>query len=279
MLRVVQHPDAGAFLDRAEAWLLEREGENNVMLSVAYLIKQGAKPFQSPAYLATIEIDDRVAGCAMRPPPDGVYLTEIPNAAIRIVVDQLGSLQGEIPEVMGPSASASEFARQWRPDGWVLRGRLQRYTLDLVVPPRNPAPGSLRLGQAADLPMLDEWAAAYRAEVGSKVDAVAFFRTMVERGLLYLWDDDGPRCVVTASGLTPNGARISAAYTPKAFRGNGYAASAVAAVSQSVLDGGKRFCVIVADASDPIPNAIYRKLGYEPSGEVVLIHFSERVSC
>jgi hypothetical protein len=274
MLRVVQHPDAGAFLFRAEAWLLEREAENNVMLSVAYLIKQGARPFRAPAYLATIEIDDRVVGCAIRPPPDGVYLTDLPSAVIPMVAAQLKSLEGPVPEVTGPLASASEFARHWRAERWVVHSRLQRYTLEVVVPPRSPARGSLRTGNEADLPMLDEWAADYRSEVGSKVDAAAFFRTMVERGLLHLWDDGGPRCVVTASGLTPNGARISAAYTPKAYRGNGYAASAVAAVSQSVLDGGKRFCVIVADADDPIPNAIYRNLGYAPNGEAVLIHFS-----
>ena len=97
--------------------------------------------------------------------------------------------------------------------------------------------------------------------------------TMVERGLLHLWDDAGARCVVTASGLTPNGARISAAYTPPEFRGNAYATSAVAAVSRGILEGGKRFCVITADIGDPVPNAIYRKIGFRPMGQRALIHF------
>jgi predicted GNAT family acetyltransferase len=31
--------------------------------------------------------------------------------------------------------------------------------------------------------------------------------------------------------------------------------------------------VITADVADPVPNAIYRKIGFRPMGERVLIHF------
>jgi hypothetical protein len=273
MLRVVQHREAGTFLERAESWLLEGEAENNILLSVAYLLEQGAKPFLEPAYLATIEDGNRVVGCAMRAPPDGVYLTEVPDGAMPAVATQLRASSAVLPEAIGPEAAAVEFAHCWSGRDWTLNSRFYQYKLEAVIAPRKAAPGALRLGTTADLPLLAVWAADYRSEIGSKADVVAFFTTMVERGLLHVWDDDGARSVVTASGLTPNGARISAAYTPPEFRGNAYATNAVAAVSLSILEGGRRFCVITADVADPVPNAIYRKIGFRPMGERVLIHF------
>jgi hypothetical protein len=274
MLRVTRHDDADAFLERAEAWLLQREAENNVLLSVAYLLAQGAKPFRQPAYLATIETGGEVAGCAMRAPPDGAYLTAVPAAAVPTVAAQLREVFTDVPEVIGPEAVAVAFAQCWSGRDWEMHSRLQRYVLEAAVPPKKAVAGVLRLGNAGDRALIDAWAAEYRREIRSKVDIVAFFRRMIEREGLYLWDDSGPRCVVTASGRTPNGARISAAYTPPSFRGNGYATNAVASLSRVILDGGKRFCVISADVDDPAPNAIYRGLGYRPMGRLALIHLA-----
>ena len=271
MLRAIRHPDARAFLGRAEPWLLEREAEANIILAVAYLVEQGAKPFIEPAYFATVESQGRVVGCAMRPPPDGLYVTDFPPAAVATIAAQLKELFAAVPEVTGPEAVAVEFARCWSGQAWRVYGRHRRYVLDAVLPPQAAA-GALRVGATSDLVVLEDWAVRYAAEIGSKVDTSAFFRIMVERGTLYLWDDGGPRSVVTASGFTPNGVRISAAYTPPEFRGRGYAGSAVAAVSRTMLETGRRFCVIDADADNPITNSIYRKIGYRPIEEHVLIH-------
>lgn len=272
-LQVIQHPDAGAFLGRAEGWLLEREADNNILLSVAYLLEQRAQPFVEPAYLATVEDHGKLVGCVMRPPPDGVYMTALPRPALPFVAAQLRTMFDDVPEVLGPEPAASAFAVLWRPDAWTLNNRFRRYVLDRVLPPQRPAPGQLRPARSEDLTLLDAWAAHYRAETGAQPDIAALFRTMLARNALHLWDDRGPRCVVTASGRTRHGARISATYTPPAFRGNGYAKSAVAALCQSLLDEGRRFCVIVADVADPAPNAVYRSIGFRSAGELVLIHF------
>lgn len=271
----MQHEGPGAFLERAEAWLLAREDASNFVLSVAYLLRRGAPPFVNPAYLATIETgteaDTGVAGVVMCPPPDGVYLTDIPLDAIPSLVEQLRGFTDSVPEALGPEPATVEFARCWG-RRWRRHSRLRRYKLEAVVPPEKPATGRLRLAAEADLDYLGGWAEDYGAEMDSKVDTVAFFRALVDRKSLYLWDDRGPRAVVTVSGLTPNGARVSSVYTPPQFRGSGYARSAVAAASQTILDGGRQFAMIAADVDDPVPNAIYRSLGYRPVDECVLIH-------
>jgi uncharacterized protein len=270
---VLQHSDAGAFLRRAEAWLLQQEAGNNILLSVAYLLERGAKPFHGAAFLATVEQHDEVCGCVICPPPDGVYMTAIPPSAVRPVSEMLRAMFDSVPELLGPEPAATLFAAQWAPDAWHINNRFRRYRLDRVSADAKASSGYLRLGKTSDLPVLENWAANYRREARANPDIAALFRIMLERNSLYVWDDDGPRCVVTASGFTPNGARISSTYTPPEFRRNGYARSAVSAVCQQLLDSGRRFCVIVADVDEPAPNAVYAQIGFQPTGEILLIHF------
>jgi predicted GNAT family acetyltransferase len=58
-------------------------------------------------------------------------------------------------------------------------------------------------------------------------------------------------------------ARIGPVYTPKRFRGRGYASAAVAAVSQLILDQGARVCLFT-DQANPVSNRIYQRIGYRP---------------
>ena len=213
-MRVNVHPDADSFLERAEAWLLADEASRHLILSIAYLLR-GVSHFRPPFYLATIESIRGVVGCAMSAAPDGLYLTNLPVESLSTIADQLSQIYVTLPEVIGPEVVATAFADRWSRQDWTLHSRNRCYALTSVIPPSRPAVGFLREGSESDLYLLDNWAADYRKESRSKVDMTQFFHTMVDRSLLFLWDDDGARCVVTTSSLTPNGAQVSAVYTPK----------------------------------------------------------------
>jgi predicted GNAT family acetyltransferase len=62
-------------------------------------------------------------------------------------------------------------------------------------------------------------------------------------------------------------------YTPPEKRNRGYASSLVAALSQHLLDGGRKFCFLYTDLANPTSNKIYRALGYEHVGDSVQIFF------
>jgi hypothetical protein len=47
----------------------------------------------------------------------------------------------------------------------------------------------------------------------------------------------------------------------------GHASALVAALSQRMLDTGKKFCFLNTDLANPTSNDIYRKLGYLPRGQ------------
>jgi predicted GNAT family acetyltransferase len=80
---------------------------------------------------------------------------------------------------------------------------------------------------------------------------------------VYLWAVNGKYVSVAHIGRpTKNGISVSAVYTPKQFRRNGYASGVVANITQAMLDSGKQFCVLYADLSNPTSNKIYQNIGY-----------------
>ncbi len=272
MLDVHQHSHAQSFLDQSETWLLQKEVEHNIVLAISYLLT-GDNHFQKPVYLATVQEGADVCGCIVCPPPDGLYLTELPIEAIPEITQQLQTKYQTLTQVFGPEKVATTFAKNWKRQKWKMHSRQRWWSLRKVNSPKTVATGSLRKAGNEDIPLVSEWASAYAREVDTKVDAVmVLFQRMVRRGLLHLWDDDGPRCVITASGLTPTAARISSLYTPPEYRGNGYAANAVASVSQHILNTGRHLCVALTDVNELGPTAIFQSVGYKPGEEFVMIH-------
>ena len=64
------------------------------------------------------------------------------------------------------------------------------------------------------------------------------------------------------TGPTPSGIRVNGVYTPPGGRGRGYASAAVAALSQWLLERGRRFCFLYTDLANPTSNKIYAEVGY-----------------
>jgi uncharacterized protein len=263
---VERYPTAAEFLAAAGDWLARAEAENNLVFSVARLLLAPGHPFHEPFYLAAVKQGAAVVGCALCAPPDSLDLTDLPSGAVRALVDSVARLHPRLPAVGGPQASALEFARAWVREcggAWQVRHSWRLFRLERVRTPRKTR-GELRLAEQRDWPQLERWAPHYAQELRTVVDVTAVFARWLARGSLFVWDDDGAKCAVGLAGHTPNGARVSAVYTPPEFRSRGYASNAVAGVARRALDGGVRFCVLFADREAPTPARIYRSVGFEP---------------
>ena len=68
--------------------------------------------------------------------------------------------------------------------------------------------------------------------------------------------------------------RVNAVYTPPGLRGRGYASACVAALSQKLLDEGRRYCFLFTDLANPTSNRIYQAVGYEAVVDVDEYKFS-----
>jgi hypothetical protein len=61
---------------------------------------------------------------------------------------------------------------------------------------------------------------------------------------------------------------IPPVFTPSHLRRRGYATSCVAAITQRMLDSGKKFCCLYTDLANPTSNSIYQMIGYQPTCDV-----------
>ena len=266
----VQHADAAGFLARAESWLLQNEAEHNLILGIAaqLRISPGVK-----AFLATLEHDGDVVGCAFRTPPYKLGVTRMPHGAAEALVDSGAIELSDVPSVLGPEAVASVVAdRIGRKRGKAAApGMRQRiYELRQVAWPPRPPRGRLRLAQHADFELLTEWLEAFAAETRhGPGDVPTYTLSHIANKAAFVWDDEGPKTTALWSGLTPNGVRIGFVYTPPKLRGRGYASACVAGASQRALDSGYRFCCLYTDLGNPTSNDIYQRVGYRRVCDVV----------
>jgi ribosomal protein S18 acetylase RimI-like enzyme len=269
-MRAVRHPSAESFLAAAEAWLLEREAENNLVLGLALGLRD-APPSAAPApWLITVHDGGRVAGCALRTPPRGLVLTQADVGALGTLLASLGPEELRLPRVTGPEPASSDFATLWsRASKRPSRVRLSQwfYATEEILPLARRAQGRLRRADEVDLPWVADSVASFLRDTHTDepTPPAELARARLRAGQLSLWEEDGrPVCMAGWQGRTPNGVRVGFVYTPPELRGRGYASACVGELSARLLAEGLRYVCLYADAANPASNAVYRKLGYRP---------------
>lgn len=277
MTQIHLHPDARAFLARAEPWLERAEIENGVALQTARFASRNEPLFPEPAYWATIEEGGEIVGCAFRTPPYRLGMTSVPLAAIPELVTSVARTYRTLSGVAGPEPGASAFAAAWT----ALRGgRLSVHTRQrllahrAIVPLRDPPPGALRLASAADAALAQSWGAAFAHESGLLALDGSVSARLISHGWLYFWDDGEPRCMLGVLRETRDAAAIGILYTPPAYRDAGYATAAVAAFSRHLLERGLTQSYFCLEPSNPAADWVCRRLGYGVVQETADIDFA-----
>ena len=183
------------------------------------------------------------------------------------------AVDDDLPRVVGAVPEVDELAAHWaaRRDvraTTVVEQRIYALTL-LLRPP--PIPGVMRLAAADDRELVLGWSRVRRRAATGRRRRGRLERSVAARlagGLdagIGLWEVDGqPVSLAGYGGPTPNGIRIGPVYTPPEHRRRGYGSAITAAVSELVLERGRRFCFLYTDLANPTSNAIYQRLGYEP---------------
>jgi predicted GNAT family acetyltransferase len=149
---------------------------------------------------------------------------------------------------------------------------LQLHRLDDVVQPPAAA-GEMREANATDFDLLCTWQLAFlrEANVREGADEIAkHVRRRIEIGGAWLWEAHGEP--VSHAGCRPTpirSARIAPVYTPREFRGRGYASALVAALSRRLLALGRAPLYLFADAANPTAGSLYRRIGFRYVGDHV----------
>jgi predicted GNAT family acetyltransferase len=266
------HDGVRSFLEAASPLLLRDEARHNLMFGICSTLLEAPEAY--PAFhLWTVKSGDDVAWAGMMTPPFNIVVARPTQAGIAgFAAEALHSAGASLPGVTGAHPEVDDFADRWeRLTGVKRRLRMAHgvYALQTVRPPRD-VDGEMRFATDSDRPLLAEWIRAFTAEATPAeapqldVDQVVERRLGSSRGGFALWDHAGETVSLSGfGGETPTGVRIGPVYTPPALRRRGYASALVAEISRRLLDGGRDYCFLYTDLSNPTSNRIYQDVGYE----------------
>jgi uncharacterized protein len=254
-------------------YLLQQEAAHCLMLGLCSSKSRLEQPEQP--YLTVATQNELICSTAMRTPPHQLILSKSDSEeAIRAIASDIVAKNMSLPGLISLKSEAMVFARLWQSlTGQSYRlNRAQRiYQLE-TVKVINYADGHLRQATQSDRSLLVNWLKAFEAEAlgeqKSEQDYQHWYDLRMNNNSLYVWHHNFPVSMAGFSGSTPNGIRINPVYTPPEYRRQGYASSCVAALSQTLLNRGNKYCFLFTDLANPTSNSIYQKIGYQPVSDV-----------
>ena len=210
--------------------------------------------------LLSIWEEGGIYGAAIQTPPRALILSQMSPEAHALLAQYLTESPLTFPGILGPEPSSGEFAALWvqhtkRPYKRAVKQMI--YELREVIPPRS-IPGTLHLASQADVEIVAKWFQDFHSEALPFDEPRTWEKALedatrrIGRSEIFLRKiKDTYVTIAGISSPTPNGIRINGVYTPKGYRGNGYASAHVAEVSQQQLNLGRKFCFLYTDADYP----------------------------
>jgi predicted GNAT family acetyltransferase len=273
--------DAGQFLERVELFLLRREAEHCLILGLLDGLRAGEQWGTAPPLMALVENHDEIAAVVLMTPPHNLIISwTADDSTLDAIARELHAKAVAVPGVNSSADLAQKFALKWAElSGHSFRVQMAQRIYQLRrVTNETRAVGHLREPDQSDEALLREWRAAFSIDAegmdpGQAREAAALPLPKSRR--LLLWEVEGAAVSMAGfAGPTPNGMRVAWVYTPPDNRGKGFAGACVAALSQKLLDDGRKFCFLYTDLANPISNHVYLKIGYEPVTDATVYSFS-----
>ena len=248
--------------------LLEDEVQNNLPVSIIL----NSSKYNSDSWLLSVIKNDRgeiilVAVCTK---PYNVLLYEPAEkrhvASMSLLADELRRIGFELPGVLARSDLAQRFKNAYcKGRGCMVKSSMVLMQLDELAEYKK-APGFSRLLSEDDLAYVPSWEHEFSIEckllTNTPDEYKERIRTRLDKDTHFIWEDGQPVAQAVHGRDTPNCGVISWVYTPPQFRGRGYATSVVGELSESLMNKGKKYCCLFADAANPVSRGVYKKLGY-----------------
>lgn len=278
--------DLVAFDAATDAYLRSDPVSHTQHLTVLHLLRdQGPHAYgpEDPAYGWWTDETGAVAAAFVRTPPFPLMLASADDDALAPLAEALAATGVTTLSVNARTAVSDAFA-----DAWTTRTgttprvvQAQRlFRLGTLTPP-DPAPaGTARPAVADDRDWLVEMFPRFDEETGlgrGARDVASHVDMRLARNSLTVWELDGvPVSFAGQTAAVAGAARIAPVYTPAEHRGRGYASAVTAARTEAALAAGADDVLLFTDLANPTSNSIYRKIGYEPVEDRVILDFDPR---
>ncbi len=268
-ISITSTEDPAEFLAQANEFLFEHECENNTILSIASQVGQDGSLFRPPFLFVTVSSNGKVCGVGVHALPDGLVMSDTSPSVCRAIVDEM-ALRGIKPQRLFVDEESSVTATERLGELLGVRfapvRRWSFYYTEERVQDTYSGPGILRTAEESDEDTVRQFGLGYQAEKDSIVDVCEYFLCRLREGNLHLWTHPGitdVRTVVATSGKTQHVVRIAGVYTPPNSRHQGYAASAIARVTNDHIGSGFRTVTLCVDQSDEGARLLYERLGFK----------------
>lgn len=270
--------DLEDFLARGGGFLREDPIANTVPLTLAESMRVQGADLYGTARFGWWTSGEDVEGAFLWTGTHPPLLCAMPERAARDLADVLAGRDAVVTAVNGTPAIAGAFAEAWTartgvPSRVRLRQRLHR--LARLEPP-DPAPdGAARVAGDADLDLVLEWSVQFHRDAGGPSRPnPAVTRGRLAQGGITLWEVDGrPVAMAGRTQAVAGVARVAPVYTPAEHRRRGYGAAVTAAATTGALDAGADDVVLFTDLANPTSNGVYRRIGYRPVQDRVILAF------
>lgn len=206
----------------------------------------------------------------MTPPlPIVLYSNKIDiTEEIECIVKDLIAKEWPVEGVIAPLKLSQLFASIWTENIRcnLIKGLDMRVYELQKVNEIHISRGKFRIGEKSDLEITSKWIRDLENDEGTNITeekSIEIAQDKIKNKQLYIWDDKKPLSMACTARETKNSIVVNMIYTPKEYRGNGYASSCVATLSQHLLDKGYKFCSLFTDLSNPTSNGIYTRIGYK----------------
>lgn len=285
-MKLIKHNCVQDFLAESEELLLKKESFHSLILGLAGNIRDQKLETTDPLFFSIRDDENRSIAAALRSNIDKPFvITEMPKAAVELLIKDLYKSEAHIKAVVGEEETATYFKDKWIEMfdlDFKVTIHLGVYECFKIIRPPSLT-GELIAAGPEHKDILREYVKGFYQDcfpadpiIDENIEKV-MNRHLENKGVYFLKTPDNRLVSMAAnSRSTLNGGTISLVYTPPALRGKGHASSVVALLSEKIISDGKMFVGLFTDLTNPTSNSIYQKIGYVKIGQNINYDFIDK---
>ncbi len=279
MLQLRTYANINDYLAENQAILEQRELENNLILGICNSFPD--KNVQMPdCHFLSVFDKDEFKATAIKTLPKAFLSSTSKNAEdlkplANYFTDNKLKIAGVVGETFYANAFTNYLTRDKVSDRKLLVHKLTQVNTCTL------ANGEFKPARMEALDYLAEWANQFQHDAHAfpkktKAEIRSNIKHLISKNNLFNWFNERNELVSMAGMIrsTSNIGIVGLVYTPKHFRGKGYAKSCVQKLSEHILTIGHKHCGLFTESANPTSNKIYKEIGYEVFAEFSDIAFS-----
>lgn len=278
MLQLRTYATVNDYLAENQSILEQRELENNLILGICNSFPD--KNLQMPdCHFLSVFDKDEFKATAVKTLPK-IFLSgttknsEDLKPLANYFTDNKLKISGVVAETIYANAFTFFLKKNKVSDRKLLVHKLTKINAVAL------AEGEFKPARMEALDYLAEWANQFQHDAHAfpkktKGEIRSNIKMLISKNNLFNWFNNRNELVSMAGMIrsTSNIGIVGLVYTPKHFRGKGFAKSCVHKLSEHILNSGHKHCGLFTESTNPTSNKIYKEIGYEVSAEFSDIAF------